>query len=94
MTSKFVGLGGGNIMPGSPCDSGYTGARGSTWLGNSLNPPSAGDTPAGRTRAGGVIGESVRRAFVPYGGAGPVGVVGVQTKRRGDRLGVLKIGRV
>ena len=39
MTSKFVGLGGGNIMPGSPCDSGYTGARGSTWLGNSLNPP-------------------------------------------------------
>ena len=46
MTSKFVGLGGGNIMPGSPCDSGYTGARGSTWLGNSLNPPSAGDTPA------------------------------------------------
>ena len=63
MTSKFVGLGGGNIMPGSPCDSGYTGARGSTWLGNSLNP-----TSAGRTRAVGGIGESVRRALVPYRG--------------------------
>ena len=51
-------------------------------------------TPAGGTRTVRGIGESVRRGSGPYGGAGPVGVVGVQTKRRGVRLGVLKIGRV